>query len=114
MFNPAPYPRLIAGLCALILAGCSTSSGIKRDYDINSAVNFSGYTTYAFISDHPMIVGQTQNPVSPMLEGRIMDSIRMALNAKGYNEVRNTESASMAISFSIGSRDQIKSAAGTQ
>jgi len=108
MFKSALHAAFVATLGVLILAGCSTSSGIDSAHDINPGVNFSSYKTYAFISDHPMVVGQTQNPVSPMLEGRIMEAIRIALNAKGYNEVRDTESASMAISFSIGSRDQIK------
>ena len=99
---------VVTALAALILTACSTSSGISSAHDINPAVNFSGYKTYAFISEHPMIVGQTQGPLSPMLEGRLMESIRITLNGKGYNEVRNVEAASMAISFTIGSRDQIR------
>jgi hypothetical protein len=43
-----------------------------------------------------------------MLQGRLMESIRIAMNAKGYNEVRDPEAASMAIGFTVGSRDQVK------
>lgn len=97
------------GVAALLLAviGCS-STGIESAHDVNPAIDFRSYSTYAFISEHPMIVGQMQAAVSPMLEGRLMQSIRVALNGKGYREVRDPESADMAISFTVGSRDQIQ------
>lgn len=93
---------------AVLMGGCSSSSPIKSQYDFNSAVDFSGIRSYAFLSDHPMIVGQTQGAVSPMLEPRIMDSIRIAMNGKGFNEVEDPESADVAIGFTIGSREEIK------
>ena len=55
-----------------------------------------------------MSVSQSQGAVNPLLQGRFMEAIRIALNAKGYNEVSDPEAASMAIGFTIGSRDQIK------
>ena len=93
---------------AVLMGGCSSSSPIKSQYDFNSAVDFSGIRSYAFLSDHPMIVGQTQSAVSPMLEPRIMDSIRIAMNRKGFNEVEDPESADVAIGFTVGSREEIK------
>lgn len=98
-------------IAAAILTGlsaCSSSGGIKSTYDYNRQIDFTGYKTYAFISENPMAVSQAQGAVSPMLEGRIMESIRIAMNGKGYNEVSDPESASMAIGFTVGSRDQIK------
>lgn len=90
------------------LSGCSSSPSIQSTYDFNRSVDFRGYQTYAFISEHPMAVSQSQGPVNPLLEGRLMESIRIALNAKGYSEVSNPEAASMAVAFSVGARDQIK------
>lgn len=97
-----------AGLCALILTACSSSPSIRSSHDFNPSISFSGFRTYAFISEHPMIVGQTGAAVSPMLEGRLMEAVRVAMNAKGYSESRNPEAADVAISFSVGARDQIR------
>jgi hypothetical protein len=91
-----------------LLAGCSSSPSIQSTYDYNREVNFTALRTYAFIDEHPMAVGQTQGPVSPMLEGRLMESIRIAMNAKGYSEVNDPDAADMVIGFTVGSRDQIK------
>ena len=104
--------RLIASLCvtaALALqAVCSSSPSIRSTYDYNKQIDFTGYETYAFISENPMAVSQAQGAVNPMLQGRLMESIRIAMNAKGYNEVSDAEAADMAIGFTVGSRDQIK------
>lgn len=90
------------------LGGCSSSSPIKSTYDYNPQIDFTGYRTYAFISENPMSVSQAQGAVNPMIQGRLMESIRIAMNAKGYSEVQDPESADMAIGFTVGSRDQIK------
>ena len=99
---------LATGLAALLIGGCSSSPSIDSSYDFNKDVDFRGYRTYAFISENPMAVSQAQGPVSPMLQDRLMESIRIALNGKGYSEVGEPERASMAIAFTVGSRDQIK------
>lgn len=98
----------MAAAILLGLQACSSSSGIDSTFDYNRQIDFSGYKTYAFMSEHPMAVSQTQGAVNPMIEGRIMEAIRIAMNGKGYNEVSDPESASMAIGFTVGSRDQIK------
>lgn len=98
---------LTVGL-TLALGGCSSSSPIESAYDYNRQVDFTGYRTYAFISENPMSVSQAQGAVNPMLQGRLMESIRIAMNAKGYSEVQDVEAADMAIGFTVGSRDQIK------
>ena len=92
----------------LALGGCSSSSPIKSTYDYNRQIDFTGYRTYAFISENPMSVSQAQGAVNPMLEGRLMESIRIAMNSKGYSEAQDVESADMAIGFTVGSRDQVK------
>jgi hypothetical protein len=97
---------LIAWLAAF--GGCSSTPSIDSSYDYNPSLDFTGYRTYAFISEHPMAVSQAQGPVSPLLEGRLMESVRIAMNTKGYNEVDDPERADVAIGFSVGARDQIK------
>lgn len=98
----------LIALLATLLWGCASGSGVTTTYDVNPSIDFSGYRTYAFMSDHPMHVSQAQGAVSPMLEGRLMESIRISMNGKGYNEIHDVEAADMAISFTVGSRDQIK------
>jgi hypothetical protein len=90
------------------VGGCSSSPSIKSSYDVNSSLDFTSYETYAFISEHPMAVSQAAGPVNPLLEGRLMESIRIALNTKGYSEVDDPERADIAVGFSVGARDQIK------
>ena len=107
MFNRA-LTATASVMLALIIAGCSSSGGIESTYDYNREVDFRGYKTYAFISENPMAVSQAQGAVNPMLQGRLMESIRVTMNGKGYNEVSNVEAADMAIGFTVGSRDQIK------
>lgn len=104
MLKFIPLAAILAGL---ILTGCS-SNPIQSTYDYNREVDFRNLRTYAFIDENPMAVSQTQGAVSPMLEGRLMESVRIAMNAKGYNEVDDPERADMAIAFTVGSRDQIK------
>jgi hypothetical protein len=108
VMHPRRTLNALSGLLLAVgLAACS-SNPIKSDYDYNHAIDFSKYRTYAFISDHPMIVGQTQKAVNPLVEDRIEEGIRIAMNGKGYTEVKDPEEADMAISFTVGSRDQIK------
>lgn len=99
---------LLCALTMVLLGACASTSPISSDYDYNPQVNFSSYRTYAFISANPMAVSQTQGAVNPLLQGRIMEAIRITMNTKGYNEVQDPESADMAIGFTVGSRDQIK------
>ncbi|MFV2091306.1 MAG: hypothetical protein ACC642_11660, partial [Pseudomonadales bacterium] len=89
MNEPLTYLK-ICGICTLLLSmlsGCS-GSGIEAQHDFNPEVDLRGYRTYAFISENPMIVSQTQGALNPMLQGRLMESIRITMNGKGYNEVQ--------------------------
>lgn len=107
MLNRALTAVGLLGL-SLIVGACSSSGGIESTYDYNREIDFRSYQTYAFISDNPMAVSQAQGAVNPMLQGRIMESVRVTMNGKGYNEVMDVEAADMAIGFTVGSRDQIK------
>jgi hypothetical protein len=95
-------------LVLLTLTGCSTSKSFKTYHDYNPNIDFRGYQTFSFISDNPMIVGGTAQPVSPLLQTHIMNAIRSDLSRKGFRYVSDPDEANMVISFTIGSRDQIK------
>lgn len=106
MFRLIPIAAIL--LTGLLAAGCSSSPSIQSTYDYNREIDFTKFRTYAFIDDNPMAVSQAQGAVSPMLEGRLMESIRIAMNAKGYSEAGDPESADVVIAFTVGSREQIK------
>ena len=91
---------------AIFLGGCA--SGFEAIYDHDRAHDFSAYRTFAWISAHPMIVGATNRIPSPLLEPRIMAAIDGALRAKGYTKDYAAESADFVLSFTVGSREEIK------
>ncbi len=90
----------------VVVASCSTNSGIKTFHDYNPSMDFASYRTWSFISERPMIV--TSGFVNPLLEGRVMGAIRSEMDAKGFSYANDPEGADVVISFTVGSRDKIK------
>ena len=93
-------------LIALNLAACA--SGFKATYDSDPSHDFSGYKTYAWISDNPMIVGATNRIPNPLLEPRIMAAVEDGMTTRGYTKVDDPEAADFVLSFTVGSREEIK------
>ncbi|MEL7448602.1 MAG: DUF4136 domain-containing protein [Pseudomonadota bacterium] len=92
-------------LCAAL---CACAAGFKTTVDHDKDHDFTVYKTYAWISDNPMIVGPTTNVPSPLLEGQIMKVIETSMNTRGYRKVDEPESADFAVSFTVGSREEIR------
>ncbi len=107
MIKTIPATACLGALLVTLLGAC-TSNPIDSSYDYNHQIDFTKYRTYAFIDDTPMAVSDTQGAVSPLLEGRIMEAVRMTMNSKGYSEVQNPDQADMVIAFTVGARDHIK------
>jgi hypothetical protein len=100
--------KLLAVLsAALILAACA-APGFKATHDYDDSVNFSSYQTFAWISQNPMKLGATSVPPSAMLEPRIMSSLERALVAKGYRYAKQPNDADFVLSFTVGSREEIR------
>jgi hypothetical protein len=93
-------------LVSLGLAACA--SGFKATYDADPAHDFSGYQTFAWISENPMIIGATNRVPNPLLEPRIMAAIEDGMTVRGYRKVNDPESADFTVSFTVGSREEIK------
>ncbi len=102
----AKVTRLLLAATLVAVASCSTSSGIKTFHDYNPSMDFASYRTWSFISARPMIV--ISGVVNPLLEGRIMQAIRSEMDRKHFSYVGDPEGADVVISFTVGSRDQIK------
>ena len=102
-----PIRRVLILVTAFLgLSACAT--GFKATYDSDPAHDFSGYQTFAWISANPMIVGQTNRVPNPLLEPRIMAAIESGMATRGYRKVDDPEAADFALSFTVGSREEIK------
>ena len=97
---------IVAAFFAFGLAACAT--GFRATYDSDPSHDFSGYQTYAWMSANPMIVGPTDRVPNPLMESRIMATIESGLMAKGYSKVDDPEAADFVLSFTVGSREEIK------
>lgn len=101
-----PGTTFVILVTTALLAGCAT--GFKATFDHDPAQDFSGYKTFAWISDHPMKVGTADRIPNPMLEPRIMSTVEEGLAAKGYSMVQDAASADFVLAFTVGSREEIK------
>lgn len=97
-------PVFVVGL-ALILSACS-SSPVRTDFD--RSVDFSTFSTFAFISDSPLMLEQGTPSVSPLLEGRLKSATEELLTSKGFSKYGNPEAADFTVAFTVGSREQLK------
>jgi len=89
-----------------LLGACASTFEATYDHDANN--DFSNYHTFAWLSKSPMKVSQSIATLNPLLEPRIMSALEFALVAKGYKWVAEPASADFVISFTVGSRDEIK------
>lgn len=92
---------LVAGV---LLSGCATTSPVV-DYD--SSQDFQKYRTFAFISDNPLLIDDGASGVSPLLQGRLMNTATTILQAEGYVQAASREDADFMIGFTIGARDKM-------
>jgi hypothetical protein len=100
------YFLLVTAFASLGLAACAT--GFKATYDSDPTHDFSGYQTYAWMSASPMIVGPTNRMPNPLLEPRIMAAIEDGMSTRGFSKVDDPEAADFVLSFTVGSREEIK------
>ena len=77
-------PVLLAGLAALLLAGCSTVS-TTVDYDHNT--DFGRYRTYSWRDGHP---------TNPIADRRIKDAVDRVLSSRGLTRVEGDGEAMTA------------------
>lgn len=93
-------------LAFALLGACATTFKATYDHDVDH--DFSNYHTFAWLSKNPMKVSQSITTPNPLLEPRIMSALEKALVAKGYKWVADRKSADFVISFTVGSREEIK------
>jgi len=98
-----------AGVVLLVLAllgACSTTLPVRTDYDHQA--DFSGYRTFTWISDNPLITPEGGNPaISPLTRQRVVTAIESELQLKGYTRANSRDQADFAVAFTVGTRDRI-------
>lgn len=99
--------RLVGALLSLaLMTGCAST--FEASYDHDPANDFTKYQSFAWISKNPMKVGKTVGAVNPLLEPRISSALEKALVAKGYKYVIEPKNADFVVSFTVGSREEIR------
>jgi len=93
-------------IVALLTSACGPSFTIRSEQDPN--IDFASFRTFGWVSPNPMVSAITTRPVSPMMEGRIMDAIRTGLETQGYSFMDDVMEADFAVAFTLGSREQIR------
>jgi hypothetical protein len=94
--------NLVVALVSLLIAACESISA-RSDYD--HSFDFTGYHTFSWISEKPMIVASPE--VSPLAQGRIQKAITQTLATKGIRYVPDPANADFVIAFTVGSRQQV-------
>lgn len=95
--------------CGVILAGLAgCASHFEATFDHDESNDFSNYKTFAWVSEHPMKVGNVKRTPDPLLEQEIMVTIESGLGEKGYRLISDLDSADFALALTLGSREEIK------
>lgn len=95
-----------ACLLLALLGACAGTLPVRTDYDRQA--DFSGYRTYTWVSDNPMLTPEGGNPaISPLTRRRIVTAIESELQRKGYTTAGSPEQADFAVAFTVGTRDRI-------
>jgi hypothetical protein len=97
---------LTTALFSLGLAACAST--FEASYDSDPQQDFSGYKHWGWISEHPMIMGSSDRVPNPLLEPKIMRAIEEGLATKGYTLTDDPEVADFVVSFTVGSREEIR------
>jgi hypothetical protein len=99
-------PAGIGLLLLALLTSCATTFPVRTDFDRQA--DFSGYRTFTWISDNPLIVPDGGNPeISPLTRSRIVTAIENELERKGYVKAARGQNADFAVGFTVGTRDRI-------
>lgn len=91
-------------LSVAMLAGCS-SVDVKTDYDPD--VDFSKYKTYGWVGDGGVIEGSTLAQY-PLVAKRVRDSVDRILQERGFNVVKDVETADLAVVLQAGTQEKMQ------
>lgn len=97
---------IVAATAALLITGCATTLEAHSDRDASQ--DFSGYRTFAWMADQPMIAPPDEVArVSPLNRRRIEEAIEKELATKGFQRATDRAAANFVVSYTVGARDRI-------
>lgn len=97
----------LAVLLALFIGGCSSNpTPAKVNFDQNTEISTLNYQTFAWLAASKIV--RMPEGLNPIMKARVDEAIEQAFIKRGYQLVKDPESADFAISYSIGSREKIK------
>lgn len=102
MFKKAVFTILFGAL----IAGCSNSAPLKTSSAVNPEIDITNYKTFSWISAQPYIPSGTF--LADSSRDRINNYIYNGLLNKGYAFVSDPMEADFVISYTVGSRKEIK------
>lgn len=100
------YKILVTFIIGAFFVGCSSTPEMKTSSDFNPDIDTSTYKTFSWISEQPFIRGSTF--VADSSREKIQNNIYSGLVAKGYVFVADPMKADFVISYTVGSRSDIK------
>ncbi|HWL63197.1 MAG TPA: DUF4136 domain-containing protein [Steroidobacteraceae bacterium] len=97
--------RCMASLLLLQLAACAS---LETGSDKYPRADLGAYSTYAWISEDPLIRPHgEQLQLSALTVRRITEAIENRLQAKGYRKLDAPADADFVVSFTVGSRERV-------
>ena len=85
---------------------CTSNHVTKVNFDKNTEIDTTHYKTFAWLTEAKIMAAPTD--VNPVMKVRVDKSIEKAFIAKGYTLITDAEKADFTISYTLGSREEIK------
>ncbi len=96
------WVRVVVVIAMAAHGGCAA---IVVHHDFDPAVDFDHYKTFSWISEHPLVLASGMNA---SLEGRLEQSTRDLLTAKGFRFVATAPQADFVVGFGVGASDKLR------
>lgn len=95
---------IVSTLITLTMA--CTSNIAKINFDKNTEIDTTSYKTFAWLTEAKIMAAPTD--INPVMKVRVDKSIEEAFIAKGYTLITDAEKADFTVSYTVGSREEIK------
>ena len=93
---------------AIALAALAGCGGLRVQSDYDHSHQFSGYQTFAWMNEEPMMAPSGQlDRVSPLNRHRIVQAIEAELESKGFRKLTAPSDADFVVSYTVGARNMI-------
>lgn len=101
-----PFRHLTLAICFLGISSCAS---LRAGSDYYAEADFSGYRSFAWVADSPLIESESERvEISQLNIRRVREAIERQLSAKGFDLVSDLAAADFGVSFTVGARDAIR------